>query len=349
MIATGRALAGAALVVCLAASAAPGQCAGDCNGDGSVAINELITGVGIALGSTAVAQCTAVDGNGNGRVAVNELVAAVAAALGTCPQGQVVTDFVQAIAIIDLGAAGVARDGAPPSPNGGPNATAPQSAQVINGGTAQVRLSADAPFSSVFVAVEPGAGLGTVAGSLPAPIDGFFEIALPQAVGEVVLQITLAPELQDTFRWLFQVAGTSGAIGEVVGTDVAVTEVGTGDLQISVSWDAASDVDLHVVEPSGEEVFYANTPSMSGGTLDLDSLCFNDIRNENITWPVGQAPRGHYIVRAAYYNACEVESTSYVVTVRRRGQPAETFSGTLTGPGDRGAAGSGETVTEFDL
>ena len=59
-------------------------CAGDCNGDGSVAINELITGVNIALGSTTVASCPSFDRNGDGEVAINELIAAVNAALAGC-------------------------------------------------------------------------------------------------------------------------------------------------------------------------------------------------------------------------------------------------------------------------
>ena len=60
-------------------------CAGDCNGDGAVAINELITGVNIALGSAQVTSCPSFDGNGDGNVAINELIAAVNNALNGCP------------------------------------------------------------------------------------------------------------------------------------------------------------------------------------------------------------------------------------------------------------------------
>jgi hypothetical protein len=60
-------------------------CAGDCNGDGAVAINELITGVNIALGSAPISSCPSFDGNGDGNVAINELIAAVNNALNGCP------------------------------------------------------------------------------------------------------------------------------------------------------------------------------------------------------------------------------------------------------------------------
>jgi hypothetical protein len=59
-------------------------CAGDCNGDGSVAINELIGGVNIALGNVPVDSCSSFDRNGNGSVSIDELIAAVNAAQTGC-------------------------------------------------------------------------------------------------------------------------------------------------------------------------------------------------------------------------------------------------------------------------
>lgn len=62
----------------------PIPCAGDCDGNDRVAVNELVGAVGIALGQTDVAECSNADRNGDGRVSVNELVAAVGAALNGC-------------------------------------------------------------------------------------------------------------------------------------------------------------------------------------------------------------------------------------------------------------------------
>ena len=38
--------------------------------------------------------------------------------------------------------------------------------------------------------------------------------------------------------------------------DLEVVQVGTGDVQISLSWDVDSDVDLHVVDPNGDEIYW---------------------------------------------------------------------------------------------
>ena len=80
----------ATVVLALTAPSARAQvCAGDCDGSNTVAINELITCVNIALGTAAVSTCTACDADGGGTVTINELISAVNAALNGCiPVGE---------------------------------------------------------------------------------------------------------------------------------------------------------------------------------------------------------------------------------------------------------------------
>lgn len=60
-------------------------CIGDCNGDGQVTVDELITGVDIALGMAPLASCATMDVNVDKRVTVDELLQAVEDALSGCP------------------------------------------------------------------------------------------------------------------------------------------------------------------------------------------------------------------------------------------------------------------------
>jgi hypothetical protein len=55
--------------------------AGDCNGDLKVTVDEVITGVSIALGETDESVCPRFDGDHSGDVAVDEIVSAVSSAL----------------------------------------------------------------------------------------------------------------------------------------------------------------------------------------------------------------------------------------------------------------------------
>jgi hypothetical protein len=63
----------------------PGPCYGDCDGNGAVAINELVLGVNIALEKAAVGECPLADNDNSGSVSVDELVKAVNRALHGCP------------------------------------------------------------------------------------------------------------------------------------------------------------------------------------------------------------------------------------------------------------------------
>ena len=77
-------------VLCVVTLAAPvwGQvCTGDCDGDGSVAINELITGVNISLGNAQLSTCDVFDADENGRADIYELIAAVGNSLNGCTAG----------------------------------------------------------------------------------------------------------------------------------------------------------------------------------------------------------------------------------------------------------------------
>ncbi len=59
-------------------------CVGDCDGDGSVRVNELIVGVNINLQLRTVGDCPVFDVDGNGGVQVNELIQAVNSNLRGC-------------------------------------------------------------------------------------------------------------------------------------------------------------------------------------------------------------------------------------------------------------------------
>ena len=63
---------------------APRSCAGDCNGDQQVAINELLAIIDVALGQAPVSMCEAADVDGNGGITVDEILAAVNSALNGC-------------------------------------------------------------------------------------------------------------------------------------------------------------------------------------------------------------------------------------------------------------------------
>lgn len=99
----------------------------------------------------------------------------------------------------------------------------------------------------------------------------------------------------------------------------------TGDVQITLRWTAAADLDLHVWDPAGEEISYLDTLAASGGWLDEDanSACNGVLSQpaENVHWEPGQGPRGTYRVRVVHFEPCTAEAgtVAYNVEIRRAG------------------------------
>jgi len=237
-----------------------------------------------------------------------------------------VTSFISQLTTSDPSNVGAVVQGNPPSAGSGPSATGSGTGNFVRGGSSILTLTANTAFTSVIVYVDSGSG--------------YYRLTLPSAVTQVQLVVTVS----------HAAVASSGAVGGYVVTPTHVFRVGTGDVQVSVSWDVNSDVDLHVVQPDGVDIYYGNPSVASGGQLDLDSNAGCSIdgkRNENITWPSATPPHGQYIVRVDYWANCSVTQTNYVVTVQVKGSPTATFTGSFTGTGDRGSAGSGVTIKTF--
>ena len=99
-----------------------------------------------------------------------------------------------------------------------------------------------------------------------------------------------------------------------------VVALGTGDVQVRLTWTGPADLDIHVVDPEFCEIYYGQTECEgSGGQLDQDDIppCPGDasaVWTENIFFPQGAAPEGDYTATARAYNACDV-STDWTMTI----------------------------------
>lgn len=112
--------------------------------------------------------------------------------------------------------------------------------------------------------------------------------------------------------------------------------VGEGELRFTLIWGSGDDLDLHVIEPSGERIWFADTLSDTGGQLDRDDNaggpCANDPEPggvENVFWPVGSAPAGTYTVQIDNWNDCNDANTgTWELQVYQDGALIATHNGT---------------------
>lgn len=227
------------------------------------------------------------------------------------------------------------RSGTPQGGSGAPVVTAPIPALVLLGGTIQVTASSATPFNKVAVVIPD--------------LDDYWELTLPATTTSQDMLIVFGQEIPTPVFQVRLAGAAGGPYGAFQNAPVSVISVGTGDVQINVTWDSKADIDLHVVDSLGEEAYWAHKTGVSGGMLDLDSNagCGSDgPRAENIFWASGLvAPRGDYVIRVDHWSNCGETRTNYVVTVNMRGKPPQVFTGFFTGLGDGGAKGSGRVIT----
>ncbi|HKV08389.1 MAG TPA: hypothetical protein VJ725_09640 [Thermoanaerobaculia bacterium] len=260
---------------------------------------------------------------------------------------------------------GVFVPGTLPAPTGAgaPEITAIDApSTIINGGTARLRIALQNPAAA--------ANVNRILVQVPGVtgFQGYFEAPVRREGNVLIAEIRLDPDFpastldRQNRRFaalkatgpidiVVQLIDFLGRVGRAVLRPFEVQPVGSGDVQVSLSWDTQTDVDLHVVEPpGGEEIYWSNRSSVTGGTLDLDSnaACSIDgVNNENITWTTGSPIVGEHIVRVDFWSDCGGSPANYVVTTKVCGE-VKTFPGAFAaGTDDQGGSGSGREITRF--
>lgn len=281
----------------------------------------LVTGLSLASSLAAAALVGCGGGSGSGSGNLTDTITQVSALVNGVPVNA------------------THRTGSPPRGNG-PAITASASTGVtIPGGSRQIQVTSTANYSSLALSVSGDDGYYVITG-----LNG----------GALTLLATIGQNAPTDFN--IQVFGDNGSgYGAAQSIPIHLTTVGTGDVQVNVSWDVDNDLDLHVVGPNNLEIYYGNkTDSATGGTLDLDSnaaCALDHKRSENITWPAGRAPRGTYTVKVDYWANCPPTAltTNYVVTINVKGQAPRVINGTFsqTTDPDHGGVGAGRTIATF--
>lgn len=206
---------------------------------------------------------------------------------------------------------------------------------VITGGSSIVRISSERVAKKILVGMKDQ--------------EGYYEVA-PTTRGECSFVMIVNPDInleegETGFTVQVAIEDENGDITQIWESNITLLVVGTGALQISLSFDNAKDVDLHLIEPEytyedgtavnfwGRHIYYGQHTSVAGGILDLDSNpgCYIDnINNENITYNDSTAyvAPGTYKVYVDLFENCDPTiPTNYVVLVSYGGNVIASKSG----------------------
>lgn len=104
--------------------------------------------------------------------------------------------------------------------------------------------------------------------------------------------------------------------------------VDSADITIRLDWNKHSgriDIDLHVIDPFGEKIYFAHMSSASGGYLDRDDVIGPG--PEHIRWV--DAPAGTYQVFVHYYGSESHAITNYKVSINANGINYQPHTGSI--------------------
>jgi len=259
---------------------------------------------------------------------------------------------------------GIFTPGDLPSPtDGGPQIKSIEGpGTLINGGAARFELEATAITGVAQVLVKvPGDPDFNGYFVVPAVTEGDAivvqlqldrEFGSPSSALQQRRQARQLPRGIDSIEVEFVLVDADGRISASFARQLDITLVGTSGLQVSLSWNTPTDVDLHLVEPEGEEIYYGNELSLAGGVLDLDSnagCSIDGVNNENITYPDTSPPSGEYIVRVDFWSACEDLGANFTVTTNVCGESTVYEGSFAPEDEDFGGAGAGREIARFTL
>ena len=184
----------------------------------------------------------------------------------------------------------------------------------------------DAAATAVALAIEGDSGYWIVPAGLPdVTAPGF-----PTFAADLAFSARLP---SGTRMFLARAVDGTGRFGASFARplDVTLAPRPVGRFVISLTWDDEADLDLHVVDPRGVEIWKRNINSYEppppgaspeppntphpGGILDFDSNaeCVLDGRRaENIVY-ADKPPSGHYVVRVDTFSLCKATGARWRV------------------------------------
>jgi hypothetical protein len=173
-----------------------------------------------------------------------------------------------------------------------------------------------------------------------------------------------------TRQLVAEAVDAAGRVGapEMQPLEVAAATPPSGPLVVQLAWSGDADLDLHVVDPDGVEIFSrhpsgyrappppalpdptaaAEAPLLDG---DANAACVYDGRDqENVVWKLAPAA-GHYVVRVDAASLCGAPYADWRVDELVDGAVVASARGEAVDADTRGAhdVGAGRTALEFDV
>lgn len=216
---------------------------------------------------------------------------------------------------------------------------------ALPGGTSYLTLNSYEELDYVNIGVQGESGYLKVKLDAPSTAQGR---ATTTGIYTYTVLVLLSQNLSSSFTLEFTTVNKQGEVSTKFTSKTNYIEAGTGDLQVNLRFSNEKDVDLYVVEPNGNVIYYGqpfpyysdeyqiindwlesddyeHEPDIERGEigLDIDSNagCYIDGTNsENIFFKTNCMQKGTYQVWVNMYANCDPSiATNYTVRVTYKG------------------------------
>ncbi|WP_417129990.1 hypothetical protein [Phocaeicola sp.] len=216
---------------------------------------------------------------------------------------------------------------------------------ALPGGTSYLTLKSYEELDYVNIGVQGESGYLKVKLDAPATAQGR---ATTEEIYTYTVLVLLSQKLSSSFTLEFTTVNKQGEISTKFTSQTNYIEAGTGDLQVNLRFSNEKDVDLYVVEPNGNIIYfgqpfpyyseeyqivndwlengdYENEPDIEWGKigLDIDSNAACDIdgkNSENIFFKADCMQKGTYQVWVNMFENCDPSiATNYTIRATYKG------------------------------
>lgn len=202
--------------------------------------------------------------------------------------------------------------------------------QALSGGMNLITIISQETYRKFFIGVEGVEGHFIYTPQSTDDMSGYHSYTIPVMYSTNYDQdITMAVSAETA----------EGKITIATKAPVSFVESKTGALDIKLVFSNAKDIDLHLIMPSGAEIYYGNrggNVELADGSVisygldhDSNAACYIDnLNNENIYIPAELIENGTYTVKVNMYSNCDASiPTSWSIVARYKGELISNESG----------------------
>ena len=196
--------------------------------------------------------------------------------------------------------------------------------QVMNGAMNYITIITEQEFTKFFVGVQG--------------VDGHWEYSAAEAsssrstsMSSYIIPMMMSNDYTGSSTVCLAAELASGEITPTITRTIEYIETIPGDLEIKLAFSNSKDIDLHLITPSGEHIYYNHKGgeyTLDDGTvitygLDIDSNAgcnLDHINKENIYIPEELIEAGTYTVMVDLFSNCDPSiATSWSIIARYKG------------------------------